>query len=81
MTHKPTILGPLRGTLEEIEAELDDGRVFALMHNGNYWRVRRNGATRRWITRPGHFRIQVKAGLRSYAEITHENFQLFMVGE
>ena len=33
--------------------------------------VRRNGATKTWKTRPGEFRIPVKAGLKSCGEVTH----------
>lgn len=57
----------------EIEAALDQGRVEAHMANGNWWRVRRNGQTKTWKTRPGEFRIPVKAGLRACGYITHTN--------
>lgn len=32
---------------------------------------RRNGATKTWITRPGHFRVPVKYGMHGYSSITH----------
>lgn len=60
-------------TRHEIETALDAGRLYAHMRNGNQWKLRRNGRTQTWKTRPGHFRIPVKAGLKSYGEITHEN--------
>lgn len=34
------------------------------------YRVRRNGQTQTWATRPGEFRIPVKWGLRGYGQIT-----------
>lgn len=54
-----------------IEQALDKGFLWALMSNGRYWRLRRNGATKLWKTRPSEFRIPVKAGLRSYGYIDH----------
>lgn len=58
-------------TQQEIETYLDKGMVWAAMRNGRYWKVRRNGRTQTWKTRPGEFRIPIKAGLKSYGEITH----------
>lgn len=41
---------------------------------------RRNGATKTWRTRPGHFSIPVKYGYRGpYSYITHENAADFHV--
>ena len=50
-------------TLASIEAALDSGKIQARMTNGNWWTLRRNGATKLWKTRPDDFRIPVKAGL------------------
>jgi hypothetical protein len=36
---------------------------------GKIYTWRRNGATQTWKTRPAHFRIPVKYGLRSYGQI------------
>lgn len=47
--------------------------VSALNADKTPLRVRRNGKTQTWKTRPGHFRIPVKYGLYGYTEITHEN--------
>lgn len=38
---------------------------------------RRNGKTKTWKTRPGHFRIPVKYGLYEHFYITHENAHEF----
>jgi hypothetical protein len=58
-------------TRYDIELALDAGTLWASMQNGRYWRLRRNGRTQTWKTRPTDFRIPVKAGLKSCGEITH----------
>lgn len=58
-------------TLAEIEAALDSGRMNARMQSGKCWQLRRNGQTKTWKTRPGEYRIPVKAGLRSTGYIEH----------
>ena len=57
----------------QAEALLDGGALSARMSNGRYWRLRRNGATKRWVTRPAEFRIPVKAGLRACGYITERS--------
>jgi hypothetical protein len=42
------------------------------MHNGNWWKCRRNGRTQSWKTRPAHFRLPIKAGLRATGAIDHD---------
>lgn len=59
--------------LDRVEALLDAGVIHARMSNGRYWRIRRNGATKRWVTRPGKFRIPVKAGLCTCGYITEQS--------
>lgn len=58
---------------ETIETALDAGKVEVAMNSGRWWRLRRNGKTQTWKTRPGEFRIPVKAGLRACGEITDVN--------
>ena len=53
------------------EQALDRGDIWALMRNGRYWRLRRNGQTKLWKTWPMEFRIPVKAGLKSCGGMTH----------
>jgi len=60
-------------TQATIEDALNRGMIETEMCNGKWWKLRRNGATKVWKSRPGHFRVPVKAGLRSCAYITHEN--------
>ena len=66
-------------TLSEVEAALDSGKLFARMANGSHWQCRRNGATKTWKTRPGEFRIPVKAGLRICGYVQHDNQDDFEV--
>ena len=58
-------------TLAEIELALANHNLFALMNHGNYWRLRRNGRTKLWKTRPMDFCIPFKAGMNAYGQITH----------
>lgn len=57
-------------TRTQIETALDANELWAAMRNGRYWRLRRNGRTQTWKTRPSEFRIPVKAGLKAYAALT-----------
>lgn len=57
--------------LTAVEHALEDGNIWVRMRSGRWWLVRRNGATKTWKTRPGDFRIPIKAGLRVYGELTH----------
>lgn len=57
-------------TLIDAEAALDSGRLYARMgHNKHgewsYWKLRRNGKTQTWKTRPSEYRIPVKGGLKA----------------
>ena len=65
--------------LQVIETALAEGRLWAEMRSGRWWRVRRNGKTQHWKRDPTRFRIPVKAGLRSYAEITETNFGFYKI--
>lgn len=57
----------------EIETALAQGNLWVLMGNGNYWRLRRNGKTQFWKTRPDEFSIPVKAGLRACGRVTQDS--------
>lgn len=60
-------------TLAQIETALDAGLIETQMANGNWWRVRRNGQTKTWKTRPTEFSIPVKIGFNRYGAITHQS--------
>lgn len=60
-------------TRESLETLLDQGKLGFKVQRGKVWRVRRNGKTQTWKTRPTDFRIPVKIGYREYHEITHLN--------
>lgn len=57
-------------TREQIEQALADGKLWARMARGNFWVLRRGGATKLWKTKPSAFRIPVRAGLGSTGAIT-----------
>lgn len=57
-------------TLTQLETALDEGRLQVLMASGNWWRVRRNGATKLWKRDAARFRIPYKAGLYVYGALT-----------
>lgn len=62
-------------TLKELETALAEGRVEVRAqtpYGGLEWlKVRRNGRTQTWKTRPGEFRVPVVHGLRTYGDINH----------
>lgn len=62
-------------TRDNLESMLDSGRMEAAIRMGagkpdRWWRLRRNGATKRWKRDPDRFEIPVKAGLRATTRIT-----------
>jgi len=56
--------------LEDVCKALDAGTLFVAMASGRWWRLRRNGKTRTWKTRPDEWAIPVKYGLKGYTTIT-----------
>lgn len=58
--------------IASIEHALQHGCLWVKMSSGRYWRLRRNGCTKRWKRDLQRFRIPVKAGLKAYAAITNE---------
>ena len=66
-------------TRAQIETALDAGYLEASMSNGRHWRIRRNGKTKLWATRPDEFRIPVKAGLKSTGYIHESNLHAYRV--
>lgn len=60
-------------TRQAIEQLLDSGQIEVEMVNSRWWRLRRNGTTKLWKTRPLDFQIPVKAGLRACSYITNAN--------
>lgn len=58
----------------DVEHALDNGQLWGAMRNNRFWRLRRNGATQTWKTRPREFSIPVKAGLRSCARVTDQSW-------
>ena len=56
----------VRLTPDNVDELLDGGRLEVAMAYGRWWRLRRNGATRRWKRDPRRVRVPVKAGLYVY---------------
>lgn len=61
-------------TKENVDGYLDRGLLYAHMTNGNWWRLRRNGQTRRWKLDKERIYIPVKAGLKAYSAISEKDF-------
>ena len=61
-------------TRQNVEQLLSDGLIFVAMRNGNWWRIRRNGATKRWKRDASRIYIPFKAGLKSYGALTETDF-------
>ena len=58
--------------LMDIEKALDARCLYIAITNGRWWLARRNGATRKWVTRPDEYRVPIKYGLRGAGGITHD---------
>ncbi len=61
-------------TMDNVDDLLDAGHIEVAMRNGNWWRIRRNGATKRWKRDASRIRIPYKAGLYIYGAITETDF-------
>lgn len=61
---------------QQVRYEIEQGsiwvRVSSAASGARYWKVRTNGATKTWKRDLFRYRIPVKAGLKSYSEITNE---------
>lgn len=56
-------------TRENFEELLDKGNLFAAMHNGRWWKMRRNGATQRWKRDANRIRVPFKVGFKECGAI------------
>lgn len=66
-------------TKEQAMTENNFEHVSKKNADGSPLRLRRNGKTKTWKTRPNDFRIPVKTGLYGFWAITHEIAHLFYV--
>ena len=66
-------------SLADVERMLDEGKIYAEMQHGRFWKVRRNGQTAKWKTRPKEWQIPLKAGLRACGYIAWDNYRSFHV--
>lgn len=69
-----TAKGTTAITRHNVEALLDGGNLFVRMPHGNWWRVRRNGMTKRWVKDAARIKIPLKAGMRAYGDINEGDF-------
>lgn len=56
-------------TRQELEAALDKGKLEYNSYGDKWYKVRRNGATKLWKTRPDEFNIPCKIGFNSFLSI------------
>jgi hypothetical protein len=61
-------------TRDNIDTLLDAGQLEVLMSSGSWWRIRRNGATRRWKRDASRIYVPYKAGMYTYGAITESDF-------
>ena len=64
----------IRITQGNVEELLDHGQLYIAMRNGRWWRLRRNGQTKRWKRSPIRISLPVKAGLRLCTRINEADF-------
>jgi hypothetical protein len=62
-------------TRDNIDTLLDTCSIEVAMTSGRWWRIRRNGATRRWRRTPDRIRIPIKYGYFGYGAITSQSFR------
>lgn len=68
-------------TRSNVDALLDAGRIEIAMRNGNWWRVRRNGATQTWKRDAARIRIPLKFGFRGTGAVTEADFRSGPAGD
>ena len=80
MTETPNVAAILDSLarLDRIEKALDEGKLERRMPN-SWWRVRRNGKTKRWKTRPWAWHIPVKMGFSQFAYISNDTVLLEVI--
>lgn len=66
---------------QEIEEALDRGLLEVNIREGKWWKVRRNGKTQTWKTRPNDYRIPAKTGFRTTFQITPDKIHLLRIVE
>lgn len=65
---------PVHITRDNVEQLLDSHQLEVAMRNGNWWAIRRNGATRRWAQAPERIRIPFKFGFKGFGAFTESDF-------
>lgn len=62
-------------TRENVDKLLDAGNIECAMRNGNWWSIRRNGATKHWKRDASRIYIPFKMGYYGYGNITETDFR------
>lgn len=65
---------PVHITRDNVEQLLDSHRLEIAMRSANWWAIRRNGVTKRWVKEPSRIRIPFKFGLKGYGAFTESDF-------
>lgn len=68
----PTVATPI--TRQNVDAILDAGQLYAAIKNGKWYRLRRNGQTKRWKRDKSRIHVPFKYGLYGYGQITENDF-------
>lgn len=61
-------------TRENIDSYLDTGSIYAKANNGKWYKIRRNGVTKKWKTDEKRIRIPIKYGFRGHGAIDEGDF-------
>jgi len=61
-------------TRENIDNLLDSGRIEIAMRNGNWWKIRRNGATKHWKREATRIYVPFKHGIYGYGNVAESDF-------
>lgn len=60
--------------MENVDRLLDAGLLEVAMGHGKWWKIRRNGQTKRWKKDVNRIRIPIKFGWRGHGAITEHDF-------
>lgn len=80
MSHDEIVSGlaklasPIPITRENVDDLLDRRMLEVHIRNGNWWEMRRNGATKRWKRDPRRIYIPFKYGFEFYGNLTEADF-------
>lgn len=62
-------------TRHNIDQLIDAGQIEVAMQSGKWWKIRRNGRTKRWVNDPVRIKIPFKMGMYAFGSITETDFK------